>query len=151
MSGKGLIQMTAKEKLNARQKVNFLFLNPASELTQDWSSEPLANEVGEKATSFLGILELFKGWWSYRLTKMRIIFCPCIPQHNYDRKIADPDDCCRQETQHDMSGELSNGKPIHSKCICRTGVRCMSQTVKQIRHMSLEQKIVGANKEWRNF
>ena len=62
MSGKGLIQMTTKEKLHARQKVNFLFLNPASELTQDLSSEPLANEVGnKKAKSFPRILELFKG------------------------------------------------------------------------------------------
>lgn len=45
--GKGLIQMTTKEKLHARQK--------------DLSSEPLANEVGKKAKSFPRILELNKG------------------------------------------------------------------------------------------
>ena len=75
-----MIQMTAKGKLNARHQVNFLILSSISELTQEWS-EPLANEVGEMATSFLGILELNKGWWSYRFSEKCILFCPYILQH----------------------------------------------------------------------
>ena len=75
-----MIQMTAKGKLNARHQVNFLILSPISELTQEWS-EPLANEVDKKAKSFPRILELNKGWWSYRFSEKRIVFCPCILQH----------------------------------------------------------------------
>ena len=52
-----MIQMIAEGKLNVRHQVNFLFLIPASELTQDWS-EPLANG----AKSSLGIYKLSKGW-----------------------------------------------------------------------------------------
>ena len=81
MSGKQMIQMIAEGKLNVRHQVNFLILIPASELTQDWS-EPLANEVDKKkATSFPRILELNKGWWSYRFSEKCILFCPYILQH----------------------------------------------------------------------
>ena len=62
MSGKGKTQMTAKGRLNVRHQVNYQILNPTSQLTtQDWS------EVEKKATSFLGIYKLNKGWWSYCL------------------------------------------------------------------------------------
>ena len=75
-----MIQMTAKGKLNARHQVNFLILSPISELTQEWS-EPLANEVDKNAKSFPRILELNKGWWSYRFSEKCILFCPYILQH----------------------------------------------------------------------
>ena len=70
-----MIQMTAKGKLNARHQVNFLILSPISELTQEWS------EVDKKAKSFPRILELNKGWWSYRFSEKCILFCPYILQH----------------------------------------------------------------------
>ena len=151
MSGRRMIQMIAIGKLNVRHQVNFLFLIPAPELTQDWS------EPQEKSS--LEIYKLSKGWWSYRLAKRRsLLYPPAVYIHPHSN-ITMTGKWMIQMTAAEMKPKVMRqvgwqmscvdkywqmSNPI-SKSMFRTGVRRLSRTVTKIRHMSLEQKIGGAN------
>ena len=134
--------MTAKGRLNVRDQVNYQILNQTSKLTQDWS------EVEKKATSFLGIYKLIKGWWSYCLA---LFYVPAFSNITMTgtglAQMTAEDNAMRQVSFQMSSCPMGNGQyPLYvSKRMFRTGVRRLSRTLTKIRHILLEKKIGGAN------